>query len=42
MEATLGSNAVHKLEKNTLEYMDVFNKSAKQFYENWKSVVFED
>jgi len=42
LEATLGSNAVHKLEKNTLEYMDVFNKSAKQFYENWKSVVFKD
>lgn len=39
LEVTLGNNAVQKLEKDALEYMDVFNKTARQFYENWKSVV---
>lgn len=40
LEKTLGDDAVEKLEKGALEYMDDFNKMARQFYENWKSVAF--
>jgi GMP synthase-like glutamine amidotransferase len=40
LEEALGDNAVQKLEKESLKYMADFNKMARQFYENWKSVVF--
>jgi len=40
LEKSLGDNAVEKLEKHALEYMDDFNKAARQLYQNWKSVVF--
>jgi GMP synthase-like glutamine amidotransferase len=40
LEKSLGENAAEKLEKKALEYMDDFNKTARLFYENWKSVVF--
>lgn len=40
LEKALGDNAANKLEKQALEYMDDFNQTARQFYENWKSVVF--
>jgi len=39
LEETLGENAVAKLEKSTMDYMDAFNKTARQFYENWKSII---
>ncbi len=42
LEATLGDNAVEKLEKSALQYMDEFNKTARQLYINWKSVVFDN
>ena len=40
LEKVLGENAAEELEKQSLKYMDDFNKTARQFYENWKSVVF--
>ncbi len=40
LDKVLGENAAEKLEKKALEYMDDFNNTARQFYENWKSVVF--
>ena len=40
LEKALGDNAAEELEKQSLQYMDYFNKTARQFYENWKSVVF--
>ncbi|MBL1142997.1 MAG: type 1 glutamine amidotransferase [Proteobacteria bacterium] len=40
LEKALGENAADKLEKEALEYMSDFNKTARQFYENWKNVVF--
>jgi hypothetical protein len=36
----LGDNAASNLEKEALAHMDEFNKTARQLYENWKSVVF--
>jgi GMP synthase-like glutamine amidotransferase len=40
LEKAMGENAAEKLEKSALEYMSNFNTTARQFYENWKSVVF--
>lgn len=40
LEKSFGNNATEELEKQTNAYMDDFNKTARQFYENWKSVVF--
>ena len=40
LEKALGDNAAKDLEKTALEYMDDFNQTARQFYENWKSAVF--
>ena len=40
LEKALGENAAVKLEKKALIYMDEFNKTARQLYENWKSVTF--
>ena len=40
LEECLGANAVEKLEKRVSKYMDMFNKTARHIYENWKSVVF--
>lgn len=40
LEKALGDDAVEKLEKKAFEYMDEFNKTARQLYENWKSVTF--
>ncbi len=40
LEKVIGENAAEKLEKEALEHMDSFNKTARQLYENWKSVVF--
>lgn len=42
LEKVLGDNAAENLEKKALEYMDDFNKTARQFYDNWKSTVWED
>ena len=41
LEKALGENAAKKLEEQSLEYMNEFNQTARQFYENWKSVVFK-
>lgn len=41
LEKVLGVNAVEILEKEALENMSDFNLAARQFYENWKSVVVE-
>ena len=40
LEKVLGDNAAEALKKQSLDYMNEFNKTARQFYENWKSVVF--
>lgn len=40
LEKSLGVNAAEKLEKQTLQYMNEFNSVARQFYENWKTIVF--
>jgi GMP synthase-like glutamine amidotransferase len=40
LEKALGDNAAEKLEKESLVYMDEFNNTARQLYENWKAVVF--
>ncbi len=40
LEKVLGENAADKLEQDALEYMSEFNATARQLYENWKSVVF--
>jgi len=40
LEKSLGDNAASNLEKEALAHMDEFNKTARQLYENWKSVVF--
>ena len=40
LENALGEDAAEKLEKQALDYMDDFNKTARLFYDNWKSVVF--
>jgi GMP synthase-like glutamine amidotransferase len=40
LEKALGDNAAEKLEKQALEYMDEFNKTARQLYDNWKAVTF--
>jgi GMP synthase-like glutamine amidotransferase len=40
LEKALGDNAAEKLEKEAFEYMHDFNKTARQFYENWKSTAF--
>jgi GMP synthase-like glutamine amidotransferase len=40
LEKALGEDAAEKLEQKALEYMYDFNKTARQFYENWKTVVF--
>ena len=40
LEKTLGVNAVDRLEKLAKEHMRDFNNTARQLYENWKSVVF--
>lgn len=40
LEKALGDNAANKLESQANDYMDDFNKTARLFYENWKSVVF--
>lgn len=40
LEESLGANAAEELEKQSLEYMQEFNKTARLFYDNWKSVVF--
>ena len=40
LEKSLGNYAAEKLERQANDYMDDFNKTARQFYENWKSVVF--
>tara|TARA_R110000782_G_scaffold49668_18_gene108092 strand:- start:1215 stop:1943 length:729 start_codon:yes stop_codon:yes gene_type:complete len=39
LEKSLGKNAVNKLEQDALENMDDFNKTARQLYENWKSII---
>lgn len=41
LEKVMGENAAEKLEKEALEHMSNFNTTARQFYENWKSVVFK-
>lgn len=40
LEKALGDNAADVLERQANNYMDDFNRTARQFYENWKSVVF--
>ena len=40
LEETLGDNAVSKLEQSTKAHMQEFNNTARQLYENWKSVVY--
>ena len=40
LEKALGENAAEKLEKEALVYMAEFNITARQLYENWKSVTF--
>ncbi len=40
LEKALGEDAAEKLEQKALEYMYDFNNTARQFYENWKTVVF--
>ncbi len=40
LEKVMGENAAERLEKEALDHMADFNKTARQLYENWKSVVF--
>lgn len=40
LEETLGDNAVNKLEQSAKAYIQEFNNVARQFYENWKSIVY--
>lgn len=40
LENSIGENATEKLEKQALEHMGDFNNTARQFYDNWKSIVF--
>ncbi len=40
LEKAMGDDATEKFEKQALEYMGDFNKAARQFYDNWKSIVF--
>ena len=42
LEKALGENAVEKLDRTAKDYMLEFNKTARQLYENWKSVVYQD
>jgi GMP synthase-like glutamine amidotransferase len=40
LEKVMGENAAERLDKEALEHMDEFNKTARQLYLNWKSIVF--
>jgi GMP synthase-like glutamine amidotransferase len=40
LEKTLGDNGVSLLQQAVKEYLPEFNNTARQLYENWKSVVF--
>lgn len=40
LERALGDNGADTLEQAAKEYMQEFNNTARQLYENWKSVVF--
>ena len=40
LEETLGENATQKLDKEAKENMQEVNNTARQLYQNWKSVVF--
>ncbi len=41
LQDTLGKNAVDTLNSAAQDHMQEFNQTARQFYENWKSVVFK-